>query len=198
MDNPLWRAVGQIVLRVVLGEIAPHDALGEVLASAERSLAVSCAFEDLVGRTVATSSRSADSGEPGKAVSRVSVDVSGVDGHATGRLVFSGVVDATVGNRLARVVEHLTSSDAQLAMARRTATQQARHQLRNTVARALANIELVELLLEGSTPSAPLLEGASVADRADLVQAVTLAADAVRTLATSFGASPAAEPEEPA
>jgi hypothetical protein len=185
MGDRLWAAVSQIALGVMLGEVAPRVALGEVLGTIEQSLGIACAVEDLTGLTVA-SSPLCDSIAEHTPRTNVSFELRDADERPAGRLVMFGGVDSTVGERLARVLDHLAAFEPpgrESAAGRASAPT---HALRNKVAVALANIELVESMLGGSSPESPFLVSATSAERAILLQALTHAADATRALAASI------------
>jgi hypothetical protein len=185
MADRLWPAVAQSALGVMLGEVAPRAALSEVLGSMERSLGVACAVEDVTGRTIAES-RLREGSADRKPRTSVSFELRDASGSPAGRLLMFGVVDATVGERLARVLEHLVEPAGPSRASARSGASMAPHALRNTIAVALANIELVESMLGGATPESPLLVSASSAERAVLLRGLTHAADAMRAVAASL------------
>lgn len=189
MVDRLWPAVAQSALGVMLGEVAPHAAMRDVLGSMERSLGVACAVEDATGQTIASSPLREGPAERAPGTS-VSFELRKASGSHAGRLVMFAAVDATVGERLARVLDHLVEPVGTSGASGRSGASTVPHALRNTVAVALANIELVEAMVGGSTPEAPFLVSASAAERAVLLRALTHAADAMREVAVRLGAPP--------
>lgn len=168
------------------GELRPADALLMILDRIDTHLAMGCVVEEGSGAVPSVRSKRFREPEEGSVEEPTppvcsSFSLNDSLGRPSGRLTFHGTVEASLGERLAHVVGRVRGLEL-----RHSAASSLRHDIGNTLAALLSNIELMELLIGDADPSSAFLEEATTQDRQSFLRGLELTATSARNLVVSF------------